>query len=215
MRSENFGDGELLVLQVRIAGAGRPSPCVTLGSCFDLFKGSKVTDVLETLGRNKNKKKKRKKPIANFTMQCRNKEFSPTILLVGHRDICWKVGKSLNRILASSSGTLRRMLGDPSWFLEHFFTYFYQTEFIKKARKLKIVGKWLEGLWNWTSFETLGENLSCCPTPHCSVVLPSILAFRAGPRPVTALPNHGDGGWPIQRGSSRQTFFNIFNYTYV
>ena len=32
------------------AWAGRPSPCVTLGNCFDLFKGTQLTDVVETLG---------------------------------------------------------------------------------------------------------------------------------------------------------------------
>lgn len=207
MRSENFGDGELLVLQVRIAGAGRPSPCVTLGSCFDLFKGSKVTDVLETLGQNKNKKKKRKKPIPNFTISQCNVVKKKNFL---QRNRCWwDIGTSAERWGIPQQNSCLELrnpeknAGGSQLIFGTFFTYF-----LFKQNSWKMVGKFV--IWVWLM--SLGENLSCCPTPHCSVVLPSILAFRAGPRPVTALPNHGDGGWPIQRGSSRQTFFNIFNY---
>ena len=146
MRSENFGDGELLVLQVRIAGAGRPSPCVTLGSCFDLFKGSKVTDVLETLGQNKNKKKKNEKNPSR-TSQCNagTKNFLQLYCW-------WDIGTSAERWGIPQQNSCLELrnpeknAGGSQLIFGTFFTYFYQTEFIKKARKLKIVGKWFEGL---------------------------------------------------------------------
>ena len=173
MRSENFGDGELLVLQVRIAGAGRPSPCVTLGSCFDLFKGSKVTDVLETLGRNKNKKKKRKKPIANFTMQCRNKEFSPTILLVGHRDICWKVGNPSTEFLPRAQEPWEECWGIPADFWNIFYI-FLPNRIHQKGQKIensrKMVGRFvkLDEFWDtrWESFVLPNASLLRCASQH-------------------------------------------------
>ena len=106
---------ELLVLQVRIAGAGRPSPCVTLGNCFDLFKGTKVTDILETLGQHGTAGfatfPRKNHPFDNATPEQRiffQQLALGTSAFFGKQVISCS---SLEPILASSSGTLRRMHG--------------------------------------------------------------------------------------------------------
>ena len=156
---------------------GRPIPLCDFGQLlWFVSRAPKVTDVLRGhWDKNKNKKKQTKKNPSR-TSQCNagTKNFLQLYCWWGHRGHLLKGGGIPQQNSCLELRNPEKNAGGSQLIFGTFFTYFYQTEFIKKARKIenswKMVGRFvkLDEFWDtrWESFVLPNASLLRCASQH-------------------------------------------------